>query len=80
MAGINPMTFMTLLRQGNPKQIAMTLIQSNFQNNPMAMNLAQMGERGDTQGLQQFAQQFLSQQGLDFNTEMQNLMNLTKKG
>lgn len=78
MAGLNPMALMSLLRQGNPKQIAMTLIQSNFQNNPMAMNLVQMGERGDTQGLQQFARQYLGQQGLDFNTEMQNLMNLTR--
>lgn len=78
MAGLNPMALMSLLRQGNPKQIAMTLIQSNFQNNPMAMNLIQMGERGDTQGLQQFARQYLGQQGLDFNTEMQNLMNLTR--
>ena len=78
MAGLNPMALMSLLRQGNPKQIAMTLIQSNFQNNPMAMNLIKMGERGDTQGLQQFAQQYLGQQGLDFNTEMQNLMNLTR--
>ena len=78
MAGLNPMALMSLLRQGNPKQIAMTLIQSNFQNNPMAMNLIQMGERGDTQGLQQFARQYLGQQGLDFNTDMQNLMNLTR--
>lgn len=78
MATLNPMQLLGLLKGGNPQQVAEQIIQENFPNDPMMQNLLQMGRKGDTQGLQQFAQQFLGNQGKDFNSEMGNLMNMIK--
>ena len=76
MASLNPIQLLMLLKSGNPRQVAESIIQNNFPNDPTMQNLLQMGMKGDTQGLQQFAQQYLSQQGKDFNSEMNNLMRL----
>lgn len=78
MAALNPMMLFNLLRGGNPQEVASQIIRNNFPNDPMMQNLLQMGQKGDVNGLQQFAQQYLGQQGKDFNTEMNSLMNMIK--
>lgn len=78
MANLNPMQLIMMLKNGNPQAVAEQIINQNFSNNPQMQQLLQMGKNGDTQGLQQIAQQILGQQGKDFNTEMNNLMNMTK--
>lgn len=78
MAALNPMELLGMLRGGNPQAVAEQIIKTNFPNDPMMQNLLQMGQKGNTQGLQQFAQQYLGQQGKDFNKEMGNLMNMIK--
>ena len=70
MAGINPIQLISMLKNGNPQQIAQQLIQQNFQNNPMIMNLYQMGMSGNYQGIENFARQYLKQQGKDLDQEM----------
>ena len=78
MAALNPMQLLSMLKGGNPQAVAEQIIQQNFPNDPTMQNILQMGQKGDTQGLQQFARQFLGQQGKDFNSEMSNLMNMIK--
>lgn len=78
MAALNPMQLLGMLKGGNPQAVAEQIIQTNFPNDPTMQNLLQMGRKGDTKGLQQFAQQFLGQQGKDFNSEMGNFMNMMK--
>lgn len=78
MAALNPMQLLGLLKGGNPKAVAEQIIQTNFPNDPTMQNLLNMGQKGDIKGLQQFAQQYLGQQGKDFNNEMNNLMNMIK--
>lgn len=78
MVGINPIQIAMLLKQNGPQGAVMQLVQQNFPNDPTINNLIQMAQNGNTQGIQQFAQNILSQQGKDLNTEMNNLMNLVK--
>ena len=73
---INPKQLIGLIKNGNPKQVALQLIQSNFSNDPLAQNLLAMGQRGDIKGLEQFAKQYFNQQGRDFNLEMAKFMNV----
>ena len=73
---INPKQLIRLIKNGNPKQVALQLIQSNFSNDPLAQNLLAMGQRGDIKGLEEFATQYFNQQGRDFNLEMNNFMNM----
>lgn len=70
MAGINPFQLIGLIKKGNPQQIAQQLIQQNFSNNPMMMNLYQMGVSGNYKGVENFARQYLRQQGKDLDQEM----------
>lgn len=78
MAALNPMQLMNMLKNGNPQQVAEQIIKTNYANDPMMMNLLQMGQKGDIQGLKQYAQQYLGQQGKNFDAEMNNLMQAIK--
>lgn len=79
MATLSLADLITLLKQGNPQQIVTQIISTNYPNDPSMQRLLELGERGDINQLQQIAQQLLSQQGKDFNTEMQNLMAVIKQ-
>ena len=78
MATLNPMQLMNMLKNGNPQQVAEQIIKTNYANDPMMINLLQMGQKGDIQGLKQYAQQYLGQQGKNFDAEMNNLMQAIK--
>lgn len=73
MSFLNPM-MLALLKQGDPRMVVQQIIQTNYPNDPMMRQLYQMGVNNDTQGLQQFARQFFSQQGRDFDAEYNNLL------
>lgn len=77
-SNLNPMQLMQMLRQGNPKAVAQQIIQINYPNDPNMQQLLQLGMKGDTNTLSQIAQQIFSQQGRDFNVELQSLINTTK--
>lgn len=79
MATLNLTDLVTLLKQGNPRQIVTHIISTNYPNDPSMQRLLELGEKGDINQLQQIAQQLLSQQGKDFNTEMQNFMAVIKQ-
>ena len=79
MANLNPAFLINLLKNGNPQEVAMQIIQTNYPNDPMMKNLIEMGQRGDINGLQQFAQQMFAKEGRDFNQEMNNFMSALKQ-
>ncbi len=80
MADLNMIIqLMSLLKQGNPRAVAEQIIKQNYPNDPNMNNLLQLGEKGDVKSLEQIARQMLGQQGKDFNTEMNNLINMTKQ-
>lgn len=76
MANLNPLQLISMLRGGNPQQIAQQIIQQNYPNNPMMQQLLNLGQQGDVQSLQKIAQQICAQQGYNFETEMNNLMSM----
>jgi hypothetical protein len=39
MATLNPMQLMQMLKQGNPRGVAMQIVQQNYPNDPTAQNL-----------------------------------------
>ena len=78
MSILNPIQLMGLLKQNNPKAVCEQIIRQNYSNNPMMIQLLQMGQNNDIQGLEQFARQYLAQQGHDFDRDMTELRQLTK--
>lgn len=75
MAALNPLQLMSMLKRGNPRMVAMKIVQQNYPNDPTAQNLVQMAERGDTQNLERVVGNMLGAQGKNFSAEMQNLLN-----
>ena len=61
----NPLEMLKMIK--NPKQFVMNYMKQN--NNPMLNNLIQMAEKGDTQGLENFARNIYKEQGKNFDEE-----------
>lgn len=76
MAVINPFQLLSLIKSGNPAQIAQQIVSQNFPNDPQMQHLIEMGKNGDSKGVQEFAQQYFSSQGRDFNTELESFMKM----
>lgn len=65
---MNPMQIIQMIKGGsNPQQLIMSFLQQ--QNNPMANNLLQMVQNGNTSGIEQIARNICAQKGLDFDKE-----------
>ena len=79
MNNLNPIQLLTLLKSGNPQQVATQIIEQNYKTDPLMQNLLQMARSGNTQGIQQFATQYFKNQGTDLNAEMNNLINALKQ-
>lgn len=64
----NPLQFMSMLKSiKNPKEAVISMVKSN--NNPMVKNLVEMAEKDNTEGVENFARNFLKEQGRDFDKE-----------
>ena len=69
----NPMQFINILKGiKSPKDAVINMIKRN--NNPMVKNLVEMAEKGDSQGVENFARNMLKEQGRDFDAEMNEFM------
>ena len=70
----NPMQFMNMLNViKNPKDVVINMIKSN--NNPMVKNLVEMAEKGNSEGIENFARNMFKEQGRDFDSEIKQFMN-----
>lgn len=78
MNNLNATQLLNTLKSGNPQTVATQIIQQNFSSDPMMQNLLKMAQNGDEQGLRQFATQFFSSQGRDFNSEMNSFLSTLK--
>ena len=65
---MNPMQIIQMIKSGsNPQQLIMSFLQQ--QNNPIANNLLQMAQNGNTSVIEQIARNICAQKGLDFDKE-----------
>jgi hypothetical protein len=60
----------------SPKGIAMQMVNNNP--NPMLKNLIEMAEKGDYQGIENFARNYYKEQGKDFDKEYSQFMSYFK--
>lgn len=56
----------------NPQQMVMNMLGGN--DNPMINNLKEMAEKGDNEGIQNFARNYFKEQGRDFDKEFNEFM------
>lgn len=70
----NPMQMIKMMMgKMSPKDMAISMIKNN--SNPMLSNLIDMANKGDTSGLENFARNYMKEQGRDYDTEFKDFMN-----
>lgn len=79
MVNMNPLQLILSLRSGgSPQTLATQIIKENFPNDPTMTKLLQMGQSGDTQGIENFAKQYFEQQGTSLDKEMSSFLQMLK--
>lgn len=64
----NPINFIkNMLANANPQTIAMKMLSQN--NNPIFKNLIDMANKGDTKGVENFARNYMKEQGRNYDEE-----------
>ena len=73
----NPMQMIKMLTgKMSPKDMAMSMLSQN--NNPIFKNLIDMANKGDTKGVENFARNYMKEQGKDFDKEFNNFKDMFK--
>ena len=72
---MNPIQMIeNMMGVGSPKEMVMQMITQN-NSNPIFKNLIDMANKGDTKGVEQFARNYMKEQGKDFDAEFNDFMN-----
>lgn len=72
-----PTNFINMLKSiKNPKQTVINMAKNS--NNPMLKNLVEMAEKGDMQGVENFARNIYKEQGRDFDKEYNEIKEFFK--
>ena len=58
----------------NPKNIVMNMLKGNT--NPIFANLIEMANKNDVKGLENFARNYMKEQGKDFDKEFNDFKNM----
>ena len=58
-----------------PRTAVMQMVNLQYQNNPQIQQLVHYAETGDIKSLNEFAQQYLGQQGIDLNQGINSIKN-----
>ena len=77
---MNPMEIIKgfVAKGGNPEQLLMKAMTGN-QNVPMIGNLMNMAKNGNKQGIENFARNYFSERGRDFDKEFADFMQNLKR-
>ena len=72
---MNPLNMIKgMMGISNPKDMAMKMLSQN--NNPIFKNLIDMANKGDTKGVEEFARNYMKEQGKDFDQEFNNFKSM----
>ena len=70
----NPMQFMNMLKGiKSPKEAVINMVKSN--NNPMLKNLVEMAEKGQNDKVEEFARNYMKEQGRNYDEEFNKFIN-----
>ena len=65
----NFFNLMKMTKQGNPEQIAMSMLQQYSSGNPVMQNLLILAQKKDTKGIENVARNMAKERGIDFDSE-----------
>ena len=72
---MNPLNMMkAMMGNINPKNMVMNMLKGNT--NPIFANLIEMANKGDTKGLEQFARNYMKDNGRDYDKEFNDFKSM----
>ena len=72
---MNPLNMLKgMMGNMNPKNMVMNMLKGNT--NPIFANLIEMANNNDTKGLEQFARNYMKEQGKDFDKEFNDFKSM----
>lgn len=71
-SNMNPMQMMQFIKNGNPQQFVMNMLEQQSGNNPMMANLLNLAKQNKTSDIEQIARNMLKEQGKDYDKEFAN--------
>lgn len=72
---MNPLNMIKgMMGISNPKDMAMKMLSQN--NNPIFKNLIDMANKGDTKGVENFARNYMKEQGRNYDEEFNNFKSM----
>lgn len=58
-----------MIKNGNPQQLIMGMLQQKANQNPMFANILNLVQAGDTQGVENIVRNMFTEKGMDFDKE-----------
>ena len=71
MMNVNPnmVQFINAMKNGNPEQTMLSMLERSAQENPFMGNLLQMARNRDTAGIENVARNIARERGIDYDRE-----------
>ena len=63
------MQFVNMMKNGNPEQMMMSMLEQSAQNNPILENLLNMAKNNDSEGIESYVRNVAREKGIDYDKE-----------
>ena len=61
--------FVNMMKNGNPEQMIMSMLEQSAQNNPILENLLNMAKNNDSEGIESYVRNVAREKGIDYDKE-----------
>ncbi len=61
--------FVNMMKNGNPEQMMMSMLEQSAQNNPILENLLNMAKNNDSEGIESYVRNVAREKGIDYDKE-----------
>lgn len=65
----NPIEMINMIKNGNPQQMVMNMLEQRASQNPMFANILNLVQSGDSQGVETIVRNMAREKGMDFDKE-----------
>ena len=72
----NMMQLISRIKNGNPQQMVLSMLEQSTKNNPIAQNLFSLAQKGDTVQIEQIARNMAKERGIDYDAEFNNFKHM----
>ena len=62
--------FVNMMKNGNPEQMMMSMLEQSAQNNPILENLLNMAKNNDSEGIESYVRNVAKEKGIDYDKEI----------